>query len=97
MRQQAFMKVQQKIKKAGLTSDQEKQLHVAIQGYFREWFVQTQQYKSITDMVKMIDQEFWPTITHDFLIHVVEILAPDKNWKKIKFRICQFLKKSEYD
>ena len=55
MRQQAFIKIQQKIKKAGLTSDQEKQLHVAIQGYFREWIVQTQQYKSITDMVKMID------------------------------------------
>jgi len=46
------------IKKSNLTSDQEKQLHVAIQGYFREWFVQTSQFKSITDMLKMIDQEF---------------------------------------
>ena len=58
VRLQAFALVQNKIKKAGLSSEQEKQLHVAIQGYFREWFVQTNQYKSITDMVKMIDQEF---------------------------------------
>mmetsp|Transcript_2000 Transcript_2000/g.3545 ORF Transcript_2000/g.3545 Transcript_2000/m.3545 type:complete len:91 (-) Transcript_2000:27-299(-) len=51
-RVQNFQKVQQKIKGAGLNSEQEKQLHVAIQGYFREWFVQTNQYKSVTDLVK---------------------------------------------
>ena len=34
-------------------------LHVAIQGYFREWFVQTAQYKQITDLVKIMDHEFW--------------------------------------
>ena len=55
MRIAKFTSIQQKIKQAGLTSDQEKQLHVAIQGYFREWFVSTNQYKPITDMVKMID------------------------------------------
>jgi hypothetical protein len=33
-------------------------LHVAIQGYFREWFVQSNQYKPITELVRMIDQEF---------------------------------------
>ena len=33
-------------------------LHVAIQGYFREWFVQTSNYKQITDLVKIMDQEF---------------------------------------
>lgn len=33
-------------------------LHVAIQGYFREWFVQTPNYKPITDLVKIMDQEF---------------------------------------
>jgi hypothetical protein len=33
-------------------------LHVAIQGYFREWFVQTAQYKQITDLVKIMDHEF---------------------------------------
>lgn len=33
-------------------------LHVAIQGYFREWFVQTSSYKPITDLVRIIDQEF---------------------------------------
>lgn len=50
-----FAAVQAKIKKAGLSPEKEKQLHVAIQGYFREWFVTTNQFKSITDMVKMID------------------------------------------
>jgi hypothetical protein len=33
-------------------------LHVAIQGYFREWFVQSTQYKNITELVRMMDQEF---------------------------------------
>jgi len=41
LRSEKFLEVQQKIKAAGLSSDQEKMLHVAIQGYFREWFVQT--------------------------------------------------------
>ena len=50
-----FGKVQQKIKNANISSEKEKQLHVAIQGYFREWFVQSNKYKEITDMVKMID------------------------------------------
>lgn len=58
IRQTKFALVQAMIKKANLSSDQEKQLHVAIQGYFREWFVQTSQYKSITDMLRMMDQEF---------------------------------------
>ena len=33
-------------------------LHAAIQGYFREWFVNTNQYKPITDLVKIMDHEF---------------------------------------
>lgn len=33
-------------------------MHVAIQGYFREWFVQTASYKQVTDLVKMMEQEF---------------------------------------
>ena len=45
LRAEKFIEVQSKIKAAGLTSEQEKMLHVAIQGYFREWFVQTAQYK----------------------------------------------------
>lgn len=58
LRNAKFLEVQQKIKAAGLTSEQEKMLHVAIQGYFREWFVQTAQYKQITDLVKIMDHEF---------------------------------------
>ena len=27
-------------------------------GYFREWFVQTNNYKQVTDLVRMMDQEF---------------------------------------
>ena len=42
-------------------------LHVAIQGYFREWFVQTAQYKQITDLVKIMDHEFWK---HTLLIFI---------------------------
>ena len=48
----AFGKLMQKIKGAGLNPEQEKQLHVAIQGYFREWFVQSSQFKSISDILK---------------------------------------------
>lgn len=33
-------------------------LHVAIQGNFRDWFVQSSYYKQITELVRMIDQEF---------------------------------------
>ena len=55
LRTEKFLEVQQKIKAAGLSSEQEKMLHVAIQGYFREWFVQTSNYKQITEMVKIID------------------------------------------
>uniref|UniRef100_A0A7S3I092 Uncharacterized protein n=1 Tax=Favella ehrenbergii TaxID=182087 RepID=A0A7S3I092_9SPIT len=58
LRSEKFLEVQSKIKAAGLSSEQEKMLHVAIQGYFREWFVQTSQYKQITDLVKIMDHEF---------------------------------------
>lgn len=39
LRTEKLAELQQKIKVANLTSEQEKMLHVAIQGYFREWFV----------------------------------------------------------
>lgn len=55
-----FAEIQSKIKDAKLTHEQEKMLHVAIQGYFREWFVASPQYKPTTELVKMMDQEFWP-------------------------------------
>ena len=58
LRQAKFAEIQAKIKAANLTHDQEKMLHVAIQGYFREWFCQSKEYKPITDLVKIMDQEF---------------------------------------
>jgi len=58
MRKARFADIQKQIKSKNLTSEQEKMLHVAIQGYFREWFVQTSSYKPITDLVRIIDQEF---------------------------------------
>ena len=58
LRTEKFAELQRKIKAQNLTLDQEKMLHVAIQGYFREWFTQTAQYKPITDLVRVIDQEF---------------------------------------
>ncbi|CDW72648.1 tubulin binding cofactor c domain-containing protein [Stylonychia lemnae] len=58
IRMEHFKDIQNKIKGAQLTQDQEKMLHVAIQGWFREWFCQSAQYKPITELVKMIDQEF---------------------------------------
>jgi hypothetical protein len=50
-----FAEIQSKIKDAKLMNEQEKMLHVAIQGYFREWFVASSQYKPTTELVKMMD------------------------------------------
>lgn len=58
MRMARFADIQKQIKSKNLTSEQEKMMHVAIQGYFREWFVQTANYKHITDLVKIMEQEF---------------------------------------
>ena len=41
IRAEHFKEIQSKIKGAMLSPEQEKMLHVAIQGYFREWFVQS--------------------------------------------------------
>jgi len=57
-RGEAFMDFQNTIKNAKLTNDQEKMLHVAIQGYFREWLVNNNYIKGLTELVKMIDQDF---------------------------------------
>mmetsp|Transcript_9538 Transcript_9538/g.18545 ORF Transcript_9538/g.18545 Transcript_9538/m.18545 type:complete len:493 (+) Transcript_9538:2019-3497(+) len=57
IREEYFASIQARISAAGLSSDQEKQLHQAIQGYFREWLVSTGNIKGPTELVKMIDQE----------------------------------------
>jgi hypothetical protein len=54
-REMIFNKVQQMIKDANFTEEQEKAFHVAVQGYFREWLVSTGSIKAMTDIVKMID------------------------------------------
>lgn len=54
-RQQVFTMIQKKIADRGLTGDQEKKLHVAIQGYFRDWLVNKGHSKEINDLIKMIE------------------------------------------
>lgn len=55
-RMQVFSKIQEKISSSKLNSDEEKMLHVAIQGYFREWLVSNSHHKKISELVKLIDQ-----------------------------------------
>lgn len=55
-RLQIFTEVQSKIANSKLNSDEEKMLHVAIQGYFREWLVTNNQHKKINELVRLIDQ-----------------------------------------
>ena len=53
-----FQKMKSIIKEANLTEDQEKALHVAIQGYYREWLVSSGNIKNMIDIVKMIDVNY---------------------------------------
>lgn len=55
-RLQVFSKIQEKICAAKLNSDEEKMLHVAIQGYFREWLVSNSHHKKISELVRLIDE-----------------------------------------
>lgn len=50
-----FNKIQQIIKDAELDSQQEKALHVAVQGHFKEWLINSGNVKNITDIIKVID------------------------------------------
>lgn len=56
IRLQKFSELQAKISGSKLNSDEEKMLHVAIQGYFREWLVSNTHHKKITELIKLIDQ-----------------------------------------
>jgi hypothetical protein len=51
-------KIKQIIKDAKLFEEQEKALHVAVQGYFREWLVSSGNIKPLTEIVKMIDLNY---------------------------------------
>lgn len=50
-----FRNIQKKVKDADLDNNQEKALFVAIQGYFKEWLINTGNSKNITDIIKVID------------------------------------------
>ncbi len=54
-RNNVINKMKNMIKDANLQEEQEKALHVAIQGYFREWLMQSGNIKPMTEIVKMID------------------------------------------
>ena len=45
------------IKNVGLNEDQGKNLHSLLQGYYKEWLMNTNAIKPITDLIKLIDQE----------------------------------------
>lgn len=57
IREEYFESIQNMISKANLNEEQERRLHTAIQGYFREWLVTTGNVKAPMELVKMIDQE----------------------------------------
>ena len=54
-RVQTFMDLREKISQKKLNSDEEKMLHVAIQGYFREWLVSNNHHKKIYELINLIE------------------------------------------
>jgi len=58
IREEHFATVQNLIARARLTEEQERQLHLAVQGYFREHLVSSGRIKGPVDLVKMMDQGF---------------------------------------
>jgi len=49
--------MQNNIKNAGLNEEQSKNLHSLLQGYYKEWLMNTNAIKPITELIKLIDQE----------------------------------------
>lgn len=56
-REAIFVEIQKSIKEANFLPEQEKSLHYAIQGYFREWLTSSGTIKSISDVLKMTEFE----------------------------------------
>ena len=50
-----YLKIKNLIREAGFQEEQEKAFHFALQGYFREWLVTSSNFKSMNNIVKMID------------------------------------------
>lgn len=55
-RMKMFTELQTKISEANLSTEDEKMLHTAIQGYFREWLVSNNHHKKVNELVRLIDQ-----------------------------------------
>ena len=54
-----YNKIKNMIKNSGLSEEEEKKFHSAIQGYFREWLVTSGNFKTMNNIVKMIDSPFF--------------------------------------
>ena len=50
-----YLKIKNQIKEAGLTEEQERAFHMALQGYYREWLCTSGNYKAMNDIVRMIN------------------------------------------
>jgi len=57
IREDYFRSIQAMIANSNLTEEQERRLHLAIQGHFREWLSSSGQYKAPLELVRMMDQE----------------------------------------
>ena len=53
-----YLNIQKMIKEAGFQESQEKAFHIALQGYFKEWLVNSGNFKPMNDLVKMIDEPY---------------------------------------
>ena len=53
-----YQNIQKMIKEAGFQESQEKAFHIALQGYFKEWLVNSGNFKPMNDLVKMIDEPY---------------------------------------
>ena len=53
-----YINIQKMIKDAGFQESQEKAFHIALQGYFKEWLINSGNFKPMNDLVKMIDEPY---------------------------------------
>ena len=53
-----YANIQKMIKEAGFQESQEKAFHIALQGYYKEWLVNSGNFKPMNDLVKMIDEPY---------------------------------------
>ena len=53
-----YLNIQKMIKEAGFQESQEKAFHIALQGHFKDWLVNSGNFKPLNDLVKMIDEPY---------------------------------------